>query len=123
MALKFFSTDPRSDRPEPEGGWKPVCKIEDHRWKVRCESGSFSLECVDAHTEEQIADMEPKGTIPGCHLDSEDLIAEFGPFTLRWDTECPKKGYNDSGSHGYNCDCDSWVVVVEREVAVDIDIS
>lgn len=110
-----FAPDTREaipgDRPMPEGGWRKACRIEDHNWKVEIEAGSFHLTCVDPCTEEKVGEMEP-GVIPGCHLDPEYLIAEFGPFRLRWVTDCPKRGWNDSGSHGYGCDCDHWAEVI-----------
>lgn len=67
---------------------------------------------------EKLAMVEPDGTMNGCELDGEWLSVEIGPFTLGWDTDCPKQGYNDSGSHGYGCDCDHWVSIVETEVKV-----
>lgn len=108
--------DSREREREPEGGWRPTCRVEDHRWKVRCEAGSVYLECLDPHSEEELNLMRPDGTNPGCIVGAENLLVEFGPLTLRWETDCPRRGYNDSGSHGHGCDCDYWLTVVENTV-------
>src|ERR1700747_2374151 len=99
------------DLKPPEGGWKPVCCLEDHTWQIEFDGadGNFHLICIDAHTEEQIAEMEPNGISPSCYLSQEYLSGQTPPFKLKWVTDCPRRGYNDSGSHGSSCDCDYWV--------------
>jgi hypothetical protein len=109
VKLVFEETFPLPERQEPEGGWRPTCRVEDHTWQIELEAGSFYLVCLDAHTEAELDEMEPNGPYPGCQVESEYILGEVGPFKLRWVTEYPRQGYNDSGSHGSGCDCDHWL--------------
>lgn len=94
------TTDLVSERQMPEGGWKPVCSVEQHTWKVRFETGSFDLECVDPHTQSELDEMEPTGEQPGCTITGEELGGELGPFKLEWHIE----RYGPYGE-----ECDTWV--------------
>ncbi len=108
--MRLQEIAPLPDREPPEGGWKPVCRIEDHKWTLRCEAGLMHLECADPHTLDEMNEMEPNGCLPGCELGSENLEAQFGPFSLEWKQE----------SHGweYSNDYDTWAEVVENTVPV-----
>lgn len=109
--IEFVETTPPPDRPEPLGGWRPTCRVEDHEWMVRCEAGSMYLECLDACSPPRIEAMDPSGATPGCLLEKENLIAEFGPFHLKWEKE----------SYGweYPNEYDMWVEIVESQVDVN----
>ena len=105
------------DRQPPEGGWQEPCKLGDHKWTLEINGfeNSFDLVCVDPCSEEKLATYNPQGLTPGCcSWAAEYILTTLGPFTLQGATDCPKRGYNDSGSHGYGCDCDHWVEIVEE---------
>ena len=70
---------------EPEGGWKPACKIKDHTWVAEVEEGILSIRPSDRHTDEQIAEMDPRGPSPACvhWWEREDLVMSEFPVKVK----------------------------------------
>lgn len=84
MNLLFEEVEPVPERTEPEGGWQPACKVQDHLWKIECDAGHLGLVCVDPCSEEKLDTYDLAGMTPGCLLDAEMVGGETPPFKLKY---------------------------------------